>query len=94
MAIWRYKLTSPFVLEHPVLLGIHYENEWVKIHNGRIRIEPGYAWDGCTPSFYLGFWFGTPPLIYLPMCGNNAGKNSGTGGDFVVNGTITDGGQL
>ena len=29
--------------------------------------------------------FGTPPLIYLPMYGNNAGKNYGTGGDFMVN---------
>lgn len=29
---------------------------------------------------------GTPPLIYLPMYGNNAGKNYGTGGDFTVNG--------
>ncbi len=25
------------------------------------------------------------PLIYLPMYGNNAGKNYGTGGDFTVN---------
>ena len=29
--------------------------------------------------------FGTPPLIYLPMYGNNAGKNYGAGGDFTVN---------
>lgn len=29
--------------------------------------------------------FGTPPLIYLPMYGNNAGKNYGSGGDFTVN---------
>jgi hypothetical protein len=29
--------------------------------------------------------FGTAPLIYLPMYGNNAGKNYGTGGDFTVN---------
>ena len=28
--------------------------------------------------------FGTAPLIYLPMYGNNAGKNYGTGGDFSV----------
>jgi len=27
---------------------------------------------------------GTAPLIYLPMYGNNAGKNYGTGGDFTV----------
>jgi hypothetical protein len=29
--------------------------------------------------------FGTPPLMYLPMYANNAGKNYGTGGDFTVN---------
>lgn len=29
--------------------------------------------------------FGTAPLIYLPMYGNNAGKNYGAGGDFTVN---------
>ncbi|SEQ20152.1 LamG domain-containing protein [Giesbergeria anulus] len=29
--------------------------------------------------------FGIPPLIYLPMYGNNAGKNYGSGGDFTVN---------
>jgi hypothetical protein len=28
---------------------------------------------------------GTDPLIYLPMYGNNAGKNYGSGGDFTVN---------
>lgn len=28
---------------------------------------------------------GTAPIIYLPMYGNNAGKNYGTGGDFTVN---------
>lgn len=28
---------------------------------------------------------GTSPLIYLPMYGNNAGKNYGTGGDFTEN---------
>jgi hypothetical protein len=28
---------------------------------------------------------GTSPLLYLPMYGNNAGRNYGTGGDFSVN---------
>lgn len=34
------------------------------------------------------------PAIYMRFDPSNFGKNSGTGGDFVVNGTITDGGQL
>jgi hypothetical protein len=28
---------------------------------------------------------GTSPLVYLPLYGNNAGRNYGTGGDFTVN---------
>ena len=28
---------------------------------------------------------GTSPIIYLPLNGNNAGNNKGTGGDFTVN---------
>lgn len=34
------------------------------------------------------------PAIYMRFDPSNFGKNDGTGGDFVVNGTITDGGQL
>lgn len=39
-------------------------------------VDPGA--DGSTP-------LGVQPLIYLPMYGNNAGKNYGSGGDFTVN---------
>ena len=34
------------------------------------------------------------PAIYMRFDPSNFGKNSGTGGDFTVNGTIIDGGQL
>ena len=34
------------------------------------------------------------PAIYMRFDPANFGKNSGTGGDFTVSGTITDGGQL
>jgi hypothetical protein len=34
--------------------------------------------DGSLPT-------GSPPLVYLPMRGNDAGNNAGTGGDFTVN---------
>ena len=34
--------------------------------------------DGSTPT-------GSSPIVYLPLNGNNAGKNKGTGGDFTVN---------
>lgn len=39
-------------------------------------VDPGS--DGSLP-------LGVQPLIYLPMYGNNAGKNYGSGGDFTVN---------
>ena len=34
--------------------------------------------DGSTPT-------GSSPLVYLPLRGNDAGNNKGTGGDFTVN---------
>jgi hypothetical protein len=34
--------------------------------------------DGSLPT-------GSPPLVYLPMRGSDAGNNPGTGGDFTVN---------
>ena len=66
MPIWRYKLNSPFTLDHGVLSGITFESDWVHISNGRIRIETGYAWDGCTPAYPIlkgrffptGLWVG------------------------------------
>ena len=34
------------------------------------------------------------PAVYMRFPPTSFGTNSGTGGDFTVNGTITDGGQL
>ena len=65
-AIWRYKLEQEFILKHKVFEGLCFENEWFSIKDGEIRIEKGYAWDGCTPaypiikgdSFPTGLWVG------------------------------------
>lgn len=43
--------------------------------------------DGSKPT-------GTAPAIYMRFDPSNFGKNSGTGGDFTVTGTISDGGQI
>ena len=50
-AIWRYKLEQEFILKHKVFEGLCFENEWFSIKDGEIRIEKGYAWDGCTPAY-------------------------------------------
>lgn len=65
MSTWRYKLTEEFVVVSRHLLGVHFKNDWMMIDDGIMRIQPKYAWDGCTPSFNVpfpglpnGLWFG------------------------------------
>jgi hypothetical protein len=62
MSPWRYKLDEPFKLVAPELEGVRFSNEWLLIQDSALRIEEGYAWDGCTPSWRLpgGFWVGIP----------------------------------
>jgi len=66
MTNWRFKLEEDFLHEHSLLLGVEFENDFVKIDNGSILIRKGYAWDGCSPSKLIaigrilpqGLWFG------------------------------------
>lgn len=62
MTTWRYRLDTPFELIAPELLGIEFQNEWITIRHGRLRIERDYAWDGCSPAWRLpgGIWLGVP----------------------------------
>ena len=56
---WRYKLATPFEKSTPHLIGVDFSNEWITIRHGRITIQAGYAWDGCSPTWNLGpLWFG------------------------------------
>ncbi|MDC7704043.1 DUF1353 domain-containing protein [Vogesella indigofera] len=59
---WRYRLTADFTHQSPLLAGISFCNEWLRIEDGRITIRAGYAWDGCSPAVRLpgGIWLGTP----------------------------------
>jgi hypothetical protein len=59
---WRYALADDYGYNSPHLAGIVFQNDWVEIRGGDIRIKAGYAWDGCSPCIsILGLWyFGTP----------------------------------
>ena len=65
--IWRYILDADYCVYHKLLRGITFRGELVTILHGRIKIEEGYAWDGCTPAIPLPFnlWIGTPDG---PLC--------------------------
>ena len=59
MAIWRY-VTSKTVTHYSNLLdGVHCKTDYLTIANNEVRVEWGYAWDGCSPSWKIcGMWFG------------------------------------
>lgn len=60
--IWRYQLQEDYVLKSPHLKGVDFRNDWLYIHDGTLVITAHYAWDGCTPKYYLPFvgWVGVP----------------------------------
>lgn len=64
---WRYRLDRRFFHTSVHLQGVEYSNDWVDIRHHSIMIQPGYAWDGCSPAWRLpgGIWLGTPdgPLM-------------------------------
>ena len=60
--MWRYRLDRSFHHGSTHLAGVTYRNDWIDIRHGSIVIQPGYAWDGCSPAWRLpgGLWLGTP----------------------------------
>lgn len=58
---WRYRLDKPFRVFAPELIGVLFKNRWLSIRHGELAIDPGYAWEGCSPSIPLfsGLWVGT-----------------------------------
>lgn len=62
MSRWRYRLDADYHYQSPLLAGVSFCNEWLRIEDGRITIRAGYAWDGCSPAVRLpgGIWLGTP----------------------------------
>lgn len=61
-SVWRYRLDQNFAFADPLLKGIEFANDWVLISDGEIVISKGYAWDGCSPAYYVPFfgWVGPP----------------------------------
>lgn len=59
---WRYQIDYLFDYRSELLLGVTFENNWVTIGDGVITIKQGYAWDGCSPAWYLPVvgWMGAP----------------------------------
>ena len=68
---WRFVTTKRITLPlyglgrmHPnCLLGVQGKTI-AKIHDGKLYIYPGYAWNGCSPKRYIGWppigaWIGT-----------------------------------
>ncbi|BAK75374.1 protein of unknown function [Pseudogulbenkiania sp. NH8B] len=66
---WRYRLDRPFHHTSTHLVSVEYRNDWIDIRpRGSIFIQPGYAWDGCSPAWRLpaGLWLGTPDGPLMP----------------------------
>lgn len=59
---WRYQITEPFSYFSKSLTGIIYSNDWVHIEDNIITVAKYYAWDGCSPAYYLPIfgWVGVP----------------------------------
>lgn len=67
--LWRFQTTADAFLTVADLLPegrvISFrdktEKEWIRMTHNCMVLRKGYAWNGCTPKFYLlGIWWGTP----------------------------------
>ncbi len=60
--IWRYQLPEAYYFKSEHLHGIEFNNPWATILGGEMVVSKGYAWDGCSPAYYLPVfgWVGTP----------------------------------
>lgn len=60
--VWRYQLDNQFVRPAPTLAGVQFTGKWLSVRDGVITVQAGYAWDGCSPSWYLPLlgWVGVP----------------------------------
>lgn len=50
---WIYQLQEDYTVYSKHLEGVEYENQWILITGGSITIRRHYAWDGCTPKYFL-----------------------------------------
>lgn len=59
---WRYQLQSEYTVQAEHLRGVSFYNQWLRIDNGAVTVSKHYAWDGCTPKYFLPIigWVGVP----------------------------------
>ncbi len=50
---WIYQLQEDYITFSKHLKGVEYENEWIRIKDGIVTVRKYYAWDGCTPKYFL-----------------------------------------
>jgi hypothetical protein len=62
MSVYLYTLKKPFSYRTELLSGVSFQNEWLKIDvDGTVTISAEYAWDGCSPKWYVaGYTLGVP----------------------------------
>lgn len=61
-AIRRYQLDEDYTVKSYHLRGVEFANAWATIKDEVMTIKAGYAWDGCSPTYYLPIigWIGVP----------------------------------
>lgn len=62
IGVYLYTLTKPYSYRTYLLEGVSFRNEWLHISpDGTVAISAGYAWDGCSPKWYVaGRTIGVP----------------------------------
>lgn len=45
---WKYELVEPLSVAVPELRDISVEQPYIKLSDGILKVEAGYAWDGAT----------------------------------------------
>lgn len=60
--IWRFQIEEPYERAVPQFDHLVFSNRWLTIVDGVLTVSAGYAWDGCTPAYYLPLvgWVSVP----------------------------------
>lgn len=60
--VWRFQLDQDYSRYVPELAQVQFQNSWLGITAGALCIRADYAWDGCSPTWFLPLfgWVGIP----------------------------------
>ena len=50
---WRYQLEQQYVRNVPQWTNLELHTPWLSIYGGVLVVPKHYAWDGCTPAWFL-----------------------------------------